>query len=276
MKSAAITKQNRQALPPGSRLWKPNNLESVATWLSPRRTSGLAVSSGLSSWRDAKGNTEFVQATAAKQPTLTENKPDFKGLVVPDFDGANDVLADETPTDLYDVGVGDFYIMAAIKTGAAVSGPVICLQREGNNEQINLGILSNRSGSFFNLTISGLAINTGSTSITTNTTYLLYCERLQYTTNVYVNGVKDTSDLINATSINNNAAACIGALTSSSFAGFDGKIAEVVIGMAKPDQATGVIGTTERQLLEGYMAHNCGIASNLPSDHPYRKGPPRL
>ena len=53
------------------------------------------------------------------------------------------------------------------------------------------------------------------------------------------------------------------------------KIAEVVMGGFNSASQSPIITTKTRQLLEGYMAHNCGIADVLPSDHPYRKGPPR-
>ncbi len=34
--------------------------------------------------------------------------------------------------------------------------------------------------------------------------------------------------------------------------------------------------TTERQKIEGYMAHTWGLTANLPSDHPYRNSPPTV
>ena len=281
MKSAAITKQNRQALPPGSRLWKPNNLESVATWLSPRRTSGLAVSSGLSSWRDAKGNTQFVQTDASKRPSLTQSKTVFKGLLVPDF-SSGDFLADETPTDKLDVGDGDFYIMAAIRTGAMQRGTIVSLQRENSfTPAIQLQLTQTRAGFFLNGDVLGAAFPAQSVngatnlSLASNTIMLVYFERINNELNVYLNGTKDNSAAVASTGdVDNNAASILGNnQTSGTGQQFIGKIAEVVIGGSRRKN---IIGDKQRQLLEGYMAHNCGIASVLPDSHPYKKGPPRV
>ncbi len=273
MKSSAIQKQIRQTLPIGGRLWTPNNLKSVITWLAPQRLFRLGVGTGFSEWKDVKGNTQFVQATAARQPTLSQTKPDFRGLLVPDFDGTNDFLADETPSDLLDVGTGDFYIMAAIKTGTVGSDSIVCLQREDNNEQINFQTVAGRGGNNLRLVVSGLSSVTGSTTLTNNTTYLVYCERINNSMNVYLNGTKDNAaSVANSTNIDNNAASVLGARNTVPAAPFEGKIAEVVIGGST---STNILSTRQRQLLEGYMAHTCGISSVLPSDHPYRKGPPR-
>jgi hypothetical protein len=274
LKSSSITKQLTQALPPRSRLWTPNNLKAVITWLAPRRLFRLGLGTGFSKWRDAKGNTQFVQTDASKQPSITQSKIDFKGLLVPEFDGTNDFLADETPTDRLDIGDGDFYIMAAIKTGIVAPSSIVCLQREDNTEQINFGIFSGKTGGVLRLQTSGFSFVSGGTNLTNNTTYLVYCERINGIIHVYLDGTKDSRlGLVNSTSIDNNAASVWGARDTTPAALFDGKIAEVVIGGSTRKN---IIGVKQRQLLEGYMAHNCGIASVLPDSHPYKKGPPRV
>ena len=275
MKSAAITKQNNQVLPPGSRLWTPNNFSRVITWLSPRSNYSKTAGDGLAQWNDAFGNTTFAQGASNRQPTLTQAKADFNNLLVPDFDGGDDLMADLTPTDLLDVGTGDFFIMAAIKTGVVGASSIVNLQNENSNEQINFGIISGRGGAKLNISVTSLSNQPGDTTLTNNTIYLVYCERLNGTLNVYLDGTKDHSlGVGNSTSIDNNAASILGSSDASIPTNtFDGKIAEVVIG-GSTDQ--NIIGTEDRQRLEGYMAHNCGIADNLPSDHPYRYGPPRL
>jgi hypothetical protein len=34
------------------------------------------------------------------------------------------------------------------------------------------------------------------------------------------------------------------------------------------------LSTTDRQKLEGYLAHKWGLAANLPADHPYKSAAP--
>ena len=281
MKSSSITKQVTQALPPRSRLWTPNNLKGVITWLAPRRLFRLGLGTGFSRWRDAKGNTQFVQTDASKRPSITQSKTVFKGLLVPDF-SSGDFLADLTPTDKLDVGDGDFYIMAAIRTPETVNrATIISLQRENfSTPCIQLNIFRTRAGKFINGEVLGAAfpaqsvIGTTELSSSSNTVMLVYFERINNELNVYLNGTKDNSAAVaSTTDIDNNAASVLGARDTTPAALFDGKIAEVVIGGSRRKN---IIGDKQRQLLEGYMAHNCGIASVLPDSHPYKKGPPRV
>lgn len=48
---------------------------------------------------------------------------------------------------------------------------------------------------------------------------------------------------------------------------FDGEIAEVVL-------YQGDVGVVDRQKIEGYLAHKYGLASKLPSNHPFKTTPP--
>jgi hypothetical protein len=281
LKSSSITKQLAQTLPPRSRLWTPNNLKAVITWLTPRRLFRLGLGTGFSRWRDAKGNTDFVQTDASLRPSITQSKTVFKGLLVPEF-SSGDRLADETPTDKLDVGDGDFYIMAAIRTGAMQRGTIVSLQRENSfTPAIQLHLTQTRAGIFLNGDVLGTAfpaqtvIGTTNLSLASNTIMLVYFERINNELNVYLNGTKDNSAAVASTGdVDNNAASILGNnQTSGTGQQFIGKIAEVVIGGSRRKN---IIGDKQRQLLEGYMAHNCGIASVLPDSHPYKKGPPRV
>jgi hypothetical protein len=278
LKSSSITKQLTQALPPRSRLWTPNNLKAVITWLAPRRLFRLGLGTGFSVWRDAKGNSQFVQTDASKRPSITQSKQDFKGLLVPEF-SSGDVMADLTPTDKLDVGDGDFYIMAAIKTATVFRGTVVSLQRESNQEKIEITFNLTRAGTFLQGTVKQAAFNAevvaGTTPLTNNTIMLIYFERINNELNLYLNGTKDNSAAVASTvEIDNNSGSFLGNFTQAATGQpFVGKIAEVVIGGSRRKN---IIGDKQRQLLEGYMAHNCGIASVLPDSHPYKKGPPRV
>ena len=92
---------------------------------------------------------------------------------------------------------------------------------------------------------------------------------------MYLNGEQDNSAAVASTvEINNSSGSFLGNFTQAATGQpFVGKIAEVVIGGSTQKN---ILSTKQRQLLEGYMAHNCGIASVLPDSHPYKKGPPRI
>jgi hypothetical protein len=46
-----------------------------------------------------------------------------------------------------------------------------------------------------------------------------------------------------------------------------GYVAEFIV-------VSGLVGTTNKEKLEGYLAHKWGLAGNLPSGHPYKASPP--
>jgi len=55
---------------------------------------------------------------------------------------------------------------------------------------------------------------------------------------------------------------------SGNFAGgFQGGISEIIL-------TSGVLATTDRERLEGYLAHKWGTTANLPADHPFKSSPP--
>lgn len=58
----------------------------------------------------------------------------------------------------------------------------------------------------------------------------------------------------------------LGGITSAWFNGF---ICEVVI-------VSGVQNSTNRQIMEGYLAHKWGLAGSLPGGHPYKSSPPTV
>jgi hypothetical protein len=50
---------------------------------------------------------------------------------------------------------------------------------------------------------------------------------------------------------------------------FDGTVSELI-------SLPSVISTTDRQLLEGYLAWKWGIEASLPTGHPFRNTPPTV
>lgn len=70
------------------------------------------------------------------------------------------------------------------------------------------------------------------------------------------------------TSATNSQAFNIGA-TGANLTPFTGRTAEVVL-------VSTALGTSDRQKLEGYLAHKWGLAGSLPGGHPYKASPPMI
>ena len=70
------------------------------------------------------------------------------------------------------------------------------------------------------------------------------------------------------TSANNLRVMLLGALNASAGATLHltGKIGDVIF--------VNGVSATDRQRVEGYLAHKWGLTANLPSDHPFRNQPP--
>ena len=245
MKSSAITKQNRQTLPPGSRFWTPANLPHLIAWNSVRTLQNLTADATTEFFYDVSGNVNALrQTTEGKRPTVKVSS-DFGNLKVLDFDASTDFMVKSTPPDSLDIGDGDFFFCAAIAAAADdTNQTIMSLQREDNDEELRLFLQAN--GRFtFRISGSEIALATANLEGSVNLVYA---------------------------AIDNSAAVCLGSLTSGGAQLFDGQIAEVVYGGST---SKGIMNDNKRQLLEGYMAHRCNISSRLVSTHPYKYGPPR-
>ena len=270
MKSSAITKQNRQTLPPGSRFWTPVNLPHLIAWNSVRTLQNLTADATTEFFYDVSGTGNALRQTDSDERPTVKVSSDFGNLKVLDFDVSNDFMVKSPPPDSLDIDDGDFFFCSAIKANAVETNQTIMsLQRVNNTQELRLFLQANGT---FTFRISGddRANATGDLEGSVN---LVYAERINGAMRVFVNGtigsVQDTS----ATTIINNGAVCLGSLSSSGAQLYNGQIAEVVYGGST---SKGIMDDEKRQRLEGYMAHRCNISSRLVSTHPYKYGPPRI
>ena len=270
MKSSAITKNNNQAMPVGSRLWSPRELPHLIAWNSVRTLQNLTADATTEFFYDVSGNGNALRQTDADDRPTVKVSSDFGNLKVLDFDASSDFMVKTPPPDSLDIDDGDFFFCSAIKADADTTNQTIMsLQRQSNDEELRLFLQANGT---FTFRISGddRANATGNLEGSVN---LVYAERINGAMRVFVNGtigsVQDTS----ATTINNNGAVCLGSLSSSGAQLYNGQIAEVVYGGST---SKGIMDDDKRQLLEGYMAHRCNISSRLVASHPYKNKPPRI
>jgi hypothetical protein len=85
------------------------------------------------------------------------------------------------------------------------------------------------------------------------------------TTDVWKNGNIGTPASLGG--VASNALSTIGSLQGLFF--LNGFISEMVV-------TNGVLSTTDRQRLEGYLAHKWGLEANLPAGHPFKSLPPTV
>lgn len=231
-------------------LWTPADI-NTALWHDASDSATITLDGGVvSAWSDKSGSANHAtQSTGASRPAVVSAGQN--GLDVLAFDGSNDFLRWSTAVDF----LGKIIVVVAASSAAA-NGQIF--SHSTTNIQFRYA-----SGTGFNLAgspapWSGAISATSLFSVGTMAVIAFVGNGSSAT--LAINGtVKDTGGTQSAAANFNQ----IG-IRSSTSEPLNGRIAEVVIA----DIAT------DRQLLEGYLAHKWGLAGALPELHPYKSAAP--
>lgn len=228
-------------------LWTPSQLGApLVGWWDASDSSTITISTGVSAITDKSGNSRtFSQATGGNQPALISNAQN--GLSVMRFDGAGDVLS----------------------TASAVTIRTLVL----------LAKWTNTTGDYRHIWDANTSSTGGWHGDVAGGPLLssLYASSLVRGGSKYVNGTLTAGDLLRYTSwtihgfetTGNIDVIKTGAQTGQANREFLGDYAEFLYLNAVPS-------TTNRQLIEGYLAWKWGIQSSLPNGHPYKDAAPTL
>ena len=244
--------------------WTPAQI-STALWLDAADASTIILNATtVSQWNDKSGNSRNVsQANSALQPLYTLGG--LNGLNIADFDGADDVLNG--------LGISNFV------TNNSYSAFVVGLARTIATNDV-LGYVNEAfygdAGGYMAMYLQSSnligaynwdgANKVATNAYTPNTVVIGYSELSSGSIRIRTNGGSETA------TVSSNTASLSGAIqigrnyNSNTFC-LDGKIAEVIFTNA-------ALSTTNRQLIEGYLAHKWGLTSSLPNDHPYKSTAP--
>jgi Ca2+-binding RTX toxin-like protein len=240
-------------------LFNALDLPGLSFWLDGADLDGDGVQEGLAEsglngtavtqWNDKSGNGRHAtQATVASMPTYTTAGLGGKSVVT--FDG-NDRM--------FFQGVHD--AQWSIATVGRANG--------ANQGFVQFGGL-NSLGSLFTEGTYRARPTTGGVSdasapCTPGENVILSATYGVSTTDVWKNGVIGTPASLGG--VASNALSTIGSLQNLFF--LNGFISEMVV-------TNGVLSTTDRQRLEGYLAHKWGLEANLPAGHPFKSLPPTV
>lgn len=271
----------------GSQRWTPKVLGSdLKLWLDADDASTFTQSSSIvSEWRDKSGNGVLLrQSISERRPTRQTNS--INGRAAVNFDGSDDGMINSTNYEMFPTNTTAntwftiiqfdnvanqrcFFCWSPSKISCATTTAV----------ELHTG-LGSRSGALsFHRGCDYGAVTVNST-VTTAQTYLLSHHVLSSGSSpsnleLYLNGVKKT--------LNNTASA--GWLDAGSYKTgaqvafsvgaridnggntwdnpMDGRIGELLL-------VRKTLSTSERQIIEGYLAWRWGLATSLPSNHPYK------
>jgi len=246
----------------GSRLWAPSDLGSkLALWLRPEDITG-ADGSQMNGWPDASGNNVAVTGAGSSSKPVVEagglngfNIVKFAGALQGRFDLPSDYLSGRSACSTFFVSKNN-----ADPNTSKFAPPV---GRFGTNS----------SGEFYPYNNGNVYSAHG-----TNTRYQISAARpslaewrfasFQSAANdwrYYVDGSAVHTLIANTVAFGTTPA--IGAGYYNDY--FDGQLAEVI-------DCNEALTTTERQLIEGYLAWKFGLQANLPSGHPYEGAAPTI
>lgn len=264
-------------------MWTPENLgPSLALWLDASDTTTVILNgSNVSQWNDKSGNNRnATQGTAAAQPLFVPTG--MNGLPTLQTDGG-DFLSIGLRFGLFqNVSGATIAIVIKYSFGAYVSTSFSAFVSTGASlTTTRFGLTP--SSTLNSLATAGRRLDTDSFAVAESSTTrtsasgvgIIEVGNADYANaraNHFTNGTQDATNVIFQTAGNTDnttaRAASLFAINSTSNQLFSGcQISEVLM-------FNSTLSTTDRQKLEGYLAHKWGIAANLPSDHPYKTAAP--
>lgn len=276
----------------GATAWSPTDLSNLETWLDASDTSSSSISEAttsgrVSTWHDKSGNQKDYSTGGGSSWNLSmdttqpyTNARTINSLNVLDFRGT-EFLRGNNSLNLQNFSifmVGEFDSCSTFSAAFGFS----------NYSSTRADFSANSTSNFQGLITRDFANNhtflNSTTAIPLSTPYLMnldvdrtndsieffkYGTSYGTTTHYTANGLNLNNRLV----LYNYRQVQINDSTSSfgfrNSGGMDGAIGEVII-------TNTPISTSDRQKIEGYLAHKWGLASNLPSNHPYLSNAPTI
>ena len=285
MKNSAVKKQENQTVP---KLWQPTDAPHLRVWVKHEllpQTNGAGVTD-LPDGRNGSPNV-YVNGSSSRRPTMVI--PSSKGsqffgdgVGYMDFDGSNDLIADQSPDfDNDDLAPGDIIFCVPLRldrSATSVNATVFSLLRNASNEEIRLFYSSVSTGNKIGIRAQNplLTKTLQGTDDLDDTTVLvsghIIGESGGNNMKLFQNGTEiDQGDF--AYSFTGDHDFVIGALNTSHAQSYEGFMPEMCI---YTNSVRGSMVENTRERVEGYMAHKFGLTSSLPATHPYKYGPPRV
>jgi hypothetical protein len=226
----------------------PSTLPSLKLWLDASDTASITHSSNaVSQWNDKSGNNNHAaQASAGDKPTYSNTAMSGK----PGLDFDNDKLS------IPAIDMVGKTLLAVIQPDISTTQQIL------SHSSINVQLRLSSSNQLQYAAASPLYTNgTASTGTIANNQISIVSFTLDNTLGFSINGTFQNSG-VNKGNSGSSIYNQLGT-NGASAERFNGKMGEVLI--------MGSVSSTEREKVEGYLAHKWGLAGNLPSIHPYKQ-----
>lgn len=239
--------------------WSPASL-TPQLWLDANDTNTITLNgSTVSEWRDKSGNNRHAaQTTATSQPTRTAAA--LNGKPVLTFDGTADFL---------NLGTGLDFLAGVSHSAFIVTNPTSFNNLYGATNG-SAGANSLHVG--FNGTT--YRMNFWSNDYTPARTANFVAGSANIMNYIWTSGTSKQILANGKLEGTNASAGVIGTMSGGGRIGnivgqgyIGGDIAEMIF-------LTGTVSATDREKMEGYLAHKWGLAANLATNHPHKSAPP--
>ena len=237
--------------------WTPAQI-TTELWFDAADSSTITTAGGsVSAWNDKSGNARnATQATAANQPT--HSATGFNGLPGITFDGINDTMIHGLNTG------GPFSLVAVYKTGL-LQGTYRGIMAAGpNNSSGNLMLMRN---------FGGIIGSYGTSDIDSTVSYAVGQTAMVIVEDDNTGGTK--TFWINGSASGTYTQNPIGQATAH-IGGHAPDSQQAAMTLAECLALPGIPTTTNRQLVEGYLAHKWALTGSLPAGHPYKTTAPTI
>jgi hypothetical protein len=260
--------------------WTPSRLGTLALWLDAKDTSTITLNgSTVSQWSDKSGNGRHAsQAIADKRPSYGRS---MNGITLVNFDGSNDNF--NLPDNALPSGGQAYHFSVVMMIDTLKPGTGNGMIGGGNYGGSNIKKANafrtqkENEGSGLVNYWWGCDRNTNlGNAIPTNTATMVATQwEASSSDSIYRDGSIVPSSVScptpttstrsgKDTGTTNNT---IGTTNTGEY--FDGPMAEIVV-------LSDALTTSDRESLEGYLAHKWGLTGNLPAGHPYKTTPPTV
>lgn len=261
----------------------PLKFPFLALWLDAADSSTLydavtggslvAANGAVSRWEDKSGNgRHFVQGTANNRPLRLTSQFNSKDAL--DFDGDNDKLFDPYANSSTSPTIGTLSAYINDTTYSAfVVARADTVSTNSTNTYANEAFYGDGAGYLGGYLRSNNTVGiysylsayaTATQSYTAGSLAVFGFEHSAGSVRIRLNGNSEATSALTST----DRAAMrqylqIGRQWNTDTNCFDGKICEVIFYQK-------ALAASQRQAIEGYLAHKWGLSASLPSTHPYR------
>jgi hypothetical protein len=253
--------------------WDPRFVGNITMWYDGADSTTMTGSAPITQWNDKSGNGNHL--TVAVGPTRSATSNNRVGFDIT-FNGSTQYIRSDSVTAPGTAALSVFILVKNSSSNSGNNGRIIAGITTGPEASDSTGFrMSNNSATSNSLTITKGGDGTTYNGITWDQYHII---------NVQWNGTDNSpvySDGSFVSQYSSNSATTftfnrfgLGASLGTSANSFApatfwaGSINEVIIFKS-------VLSTTNRQLVEGYLAWKWGLQANLPAGHPYLSASPK-